>query len=112
VLRHRDPKLTEVYGHLETNYLRAEVNRLELEGMPIPEAPRRRGAVGRVTPVLPTSPKTSKGPELRGKKPSISDPLHPVGETGFEPATPWSRRAVEDFQGVRGRPSLRKLSGS
>jgi hypothetical protein len=80
VLRHRDPKLTEaVYGHLETDYLRAEVNRLKPEGMPIPEAPRRRAAVGRVTPALPTRPKTSKGPERRGKNPSISDPFTQSG---------------------------------
>ncbi len=80
VLRHRDPKLTEaVYGHLETDYLRAEVNRLKLEGMPIPEAPRRRAAVGRVTPVLPTSPKTPKGPESRGRNPSDSDPFNVSG---------------------------------
>jgi integrase len=42
VLRHRDPKLIEaVYGHLETDYLRAEVNHLKLEGMPQPS--RRAG---------------------------------------------------------------------
>jgi excisionase family DNA binding protein len=54
VLRHRDPKLTEaVYGHLATDDLRAEVNRLKLEGMP--EAPRLRAVhAGRAPPVSPT----------------------------------------------------------
>ena len=79
VLRHRDPKLTEaVYGHLATDYLRAEVNRLKLEGMP--EAPKLRVVdAGRVPPVSPTSRKTSKGPELPGRNPSISDPFTQSG---------------------------------
>src|SRR5262249_5411764 len=41
MLRHRDPELTEATdGHLETDDLRAEVNRLELDGMPEPEPGR------------------------------------------------------------------------
>ncbi len=79
VLRHRDPKLTEtVYGHLATDYLRAEVNRLKLQGMP--EAPRLRAVdAGRVPPVSPTFRKTPKGPERRGRNPSDSDPFSVSG---------------------------------
>jgi len=81
MLRHRDPKLTEAtYGHLATDFLRAEVNRLKFEGMPLPESPKPRAvAVGRVTPVLPTSTKTPKGPESRGRSPSDSDPFSVSG---------------------------------
>jgi Phage integrase family len=79
VLRHRDPKLTEaVYGHLATDYLRAEVNRLKLEGMP--EAPKLRAVdAGRVPPVSPTFRTTPKGPESRGRNPSDSDPVNVSG---------------------------------
>ena len=79
VLRHRDPKLTEaVYGHLATDYLRAEVNRLKLEGMP--EAPKL-GAVhaGRVPPVSPTFRETPKGPEQPSDFLSDSDPFSVSG---------------------------------
>jgi len=77
VLRHRDPKLTEaVYGHLATDYLRTEVNRLKLEGMP--EAPRLRALdAGRVPPVSPTSLRTSKGPEQPRGFLDDSDPFSP-----------------------------------
>jgi hypothetical protein len=77
VLRHRDPKLTEAtYGHLATDFLRAEVNRLKLEGMPRPEEGRARAAsVGHVTPVLPTSSETPKGPRRHGENPSNLDPF-------------------------------------
>jgi len=35
VLRHRDPKLTEATdGHLATDSLRTEIDRLQLEGLP------------------------------------------------------------------------------
>jgi integrase len=81
MLRHRDPKLTEAtYGHLATDFLRAEVNRLKFEGMPLPESPKARAvAVGRVTPVLPTPGETPKGPESRGRNPSDSDPFSVSG---------------------------------
>jgi integrase len=77
MLRHRDPKLTEAtYGHLATDYLRAEVNRLKLEGMPVPEKVQMRAAASaRVPPVSPTPPETLKGPEQRGENPSDSDPF-------------------------------------
>ena len=67
-----------VYGHLATDYLRAEVNRLKLQGMP--EAPRLRAVdAGRVPPVSPTFRKTRKGPERRGRNPSDSDPFSVSG---------------------------------
>ena len=79
VLRHRDPKLTEAtYGHLAADYFQS-VNRLKLEGMPVPKVPRRRTASADVTPVLPTRPKTPKGPEMRGRNPSDSDPFNVSG---------------------------------
>jgi integrase len=79
VLRHRDPKLTEaVYGHLARDYLRSKVNRLKLQGMP--ETPNLRLlAARRVPPVSPTSEKTPKGPESRGRNPSDSDPFSVSG---------------------------------
>jgi hypothetical protein len=81
MLRHRDPKLTEAtYGHLATNYLRTDVNRLKLAGIPLPEAPKARAAaVGHVTPVSPTPQRTPKGPELRGGNPGDSDPFSVSG---------------------------------
>jgi hypothetical protein len=106
MLRHRDPKLTEAtYGHLATNFLRTEVNAA---------AGAAQGPSSRSWPCHPRvthSPRNAEGAGAAREKPERLRPLQRVGETGFEPATPWSRRAVEDFQGVQGRPSLRKLSG-
>ena len=81
VLRHRDPKLTEAtYGHLAMDYLRTEVNRLKLEGMPMPEAPRARAAArARVPPVSPTPSRTPKGPEQPRRNLSDSDPFSVSG---------------------------------
>ena len=47
VLRHEDPKLTaDTYGHLEQDFLRVEIDRLKLEGMPeAPKAPHAGRAV-------------------------------------------------------------------
>ena len=98
MLRHRDPKLTEAtYGHLATDFLRAEVNRLKFEGMPLPKSPRARAvAGGRFPPVSPTFRKTPKGPEqprdflsdsdpfsVSGRQDSNLRPLGPEGEPGF-----------------------------
>jgi excisionase family DNA binding protein len=73
------PKLTEaVYGHLATDYLRSEVNRLKLQGMP--EPPNLRARAGRrVSPVSPTPQKTPKGPELLSRFLSDSDPFSVSG---------------------------------
>jgi integrase len=106
VLRHRDPKLTEaVYGHLETDYLRAEVNRLKPEGMPQPEPPRRRVAVGRVTPRVTHASRKVEGAGVARRIPERLRPLLTVGETGFEPATPWSRRGTGRFHRFHQRPT-------
>jgi len=90
VLRHRDPKLTEaVYGHLATDYLRREVNRLKLQGMP--EPPNLRAVAPRRVPRCPPPSEKRRRGRSRAEKPEQLRPLLPVGETGFEPATPWSR---------------------
>jgi hypothetical protein len=62
VLRHGDPKLTaETYGHLEHDFLRTEIDRLKVPGMPsAPEVPQ----------VLPAHPRirgTPAGPKTGGK---------------------------------------------
>src|SRR4029453_5930881 len=77
--------------------LRAPRNRLPPGGSESAEArgdatargTAQSGGIGSCDPGLPTWPERPKGPELRGQ----SERLRPlrVGETGFEPATPWSR---------------------
>jgi len=63
VLRHKDPKLTaETYGHLEQDFLRAEVDRLKLDGMPsAPEIPQT--AVVKFKCGTPAGPNFEKGPK-------------------------------------------------
>jgi hypothetical protein len=63
VLRHEDPKLTaETYGHLEHDFLRAEIDRLKVDGMPsAPDMPRALALAGnRGTPAGPKSAGRSK----------------------------------------------------
>jgi len=85
ILRHRDVKLTTgTYAHLLVEDLRAAVEALPASTHP----PKPREFATRLLPVEGQSPKAKAAavqnhPGNRG--------LQPVGETGFEPATPWSR---------------------
>src|SRR5262249_56612280 len=115
VIRSGDPKLTEAtHGHLAADYLRTEVNRPKLEGMPVPEVPRRRTASADVTPVLPTGPKSRRGRSCagetratptpsacRGDRIRTCDPLVPnqvlyQAEPLPEADTPLSREALRN----------------
>ncbi len=80
VLRHEDPKLTaETYGHLEHDFLRAEIDRLKVDGMP--SAPQMRSAVAeeglriRGTPAGPTSAGGHKTLRHRRQKSSQEEQL-------------------------------------
>jgi excisionase family DNA binding protein len=109
-LRHRDPKLTKATcGHLATDYLRAEVNRLKLEGMPLPEAPRSRAASARVTPGYPLGQKDRRGRSCAGN-PSDSDPfvsgrqdsnLRPLGPEA-EPVPSSASTGVQSLATIQG----------
>ncbi len=97
VLRHADIKLTvDTYGHLVVEDLRAAVDGLPASGIVAASAaaesvhPVTPDAAPFTTGLLPegTGPKTKAGTE--GNSPTVPASLM-VGETGFEPATPWSR---------------------
>ena len=97
ILRHADIKLTvDTYGHLVVEDLRAAVDSLPESGFEV--VPTESRIVDGIAPVptplttrlLPEgpSPKTKAG--LDGISPT-NPASYVVGETGFEPATPWSR---------------------
>jgi integrase len=78
VLRHEDPKLTtETYGHLEHDFLRAEIDRLKVDGMPsAPAMPRAPVLVGnRGTPAGPKPAGRSKKRKHSAKKMSEEEQL-------------------------------------
>ncbi len=100
ILRHKDVKLTtDTYGHLQVEDLRVAITTRP------PRARARRGGRRRV-PDFPRSPTGDRAvwstggpwrripqkqsPRTRGFL-RESEGYEMVGETGFEPATPWSR---------------------
>ena len=85
VLGHQDPRLTEaVYGHLAGDFLRTEVDRLRLEGMPAPEPLRAVASMRRVPPVSPAVLGRESGLASSGK--SSATPTHSgARDTGVEP---------------------------
>jgi integrase len=103
LLRHSDPAITsEIYGHLDVEDMRAAVNRLAFEDMPVPhaqpavtEVPAAVSADGLGAPLGARVVRSVVEGKVEGPEPvgflQGSQGLHLVGETGFEPATPWSR---------------------
>ncbi len=96
ILRHSDPRLTaNVYSRVDLADLRDGVNRIGIHLTPAAEVPVLRLAASAEARLVPAvSPKgpsqESEGPEAAGFLQRTPGPT-PVGETGFEPATPWSR---------------------
>lgn len=93
VLRHSDPKMTEIYSHLAPEYLRAEVDRLALGPKPAAgDEPRReasRAVAGSSVPnPSPRGAQKGEGPESGEEFPSKIQALLTERRTGFEPATP------------------------
>jgi len=85
ILRHRDVNLTTgTYAHLQVEDLRAAVDTLPASG----QLPKSLSFTTRLLRLGGGSPK-AKAAALQNH--SGNRGLHQVGETGFEPATPWSR---------------------
>jgi integrase len=110
VLRHRDPRLTsEIYGHLATDYLQAEIGRLRLfredeggEFVPLP-----RTAQGtRTAPARHIHQIAEKTPE-----PSRISSATPAGlsarDTGFEPVAFGSGGGARVIHFIHRRPTHR-----
>jgi integrase len=115
IMRHQDPRLTtEVYGHLSTNYLKKEIERLSFGPPAADETKRVHSAGGESEPPLPADTRAkarSAAPSptafttrlLPDPPPEPSEPLGPrtaatefreltlVGARGFEPPTFRSR---------------------
>ncbi len=99
LLRHRDPRITvEVYGHLTPDYLRQEVDslnlglRAEFDSQRATQAGRalEAAAVGQApiafaAPVLQAPSGKSEGAGTTGRFPQGFQPLQPARDTGFEP---------------------------
>ncbi len=76
LLRHRDPRITvEVYGHLTPDYLRQEVDSLNL-GL--------RAPIALAASLLQAPPEKSEGPGTGRVSPAIPGP-YTARDTGFEP---------------------------
>jgi len=83
ILRHRDPRITsEVYGHLTPDYLRAEVDSLNL-GLSLTGAVRSAFAA----PVLHALTGTSEGAGATGELSQGIQPLTRARPEGLEPPT-------------------------
>src|SRR5712691_9233592 len=105
ILRHSDPRLTsEVYGHLDLDDMREGLKALDFgplpERAPAPVLPLRKGPSSATfaTHLLPAAsiPK-AENPD-RSPNPETTRGVGLVGETGFEPATPWSRTATGELR--------------
>jgi len=85
ILRHRDPRMTaNVYGHLSTDYLRAEIDRLRFN----PESTLGDGETERRVPLMSPSPES--GAQARERLPRNVPPAFMVSRarsTGLEPVT-------------------------
>ena len=89
LLRHSDPRLTAgTYLHLDDRDARAAIDAVQAAVDGASTAPALRSPAALTEPAVPPEPKTKKP-----RYPSRIAGLKMVGETGFEPATPWSRRA-------------------
>jgi len=87
ILRHRDVKLTTgTYAHLLVEDLRAAV-----EALPASTDPPKSREFEFATRLLPVEGQSPKAKAAAPQENSGNRGLHEVGETGFEPATPWSR---------------------
>ena len=85
ILRHRDVKLTTgTYAHLLVEDLRAAV-----EALPASTEPQKSSSF--TTRLLPFEGQSPKAKAAALQNHPGNRGLERVGETGFEPATPWSR---------------------
>jgi len=89
ILRHHDPRITtEVYGHLEPGYLRAEINSLRFAA-PSPEPPKETrtafNAPPFAAPVLHDPPNRDSAPLRSPEKPEQIPPHAIARHSGFEP---------------------------
>ncbi len=104
ILRHSDPAFTtEVYGHLDLDDMRKGPNQLDFQTTKATEAPAL-AAGGEPPPLgagwlLEGSAGKTKALEPRCKSAKLQG-FRMVGETGFEPATPWSRTKAKGRPGV------------
>src|SRR4051812_18191641 len=102
ILRHTDPRLTtEIYGQLDVEDMRAGLDRLRIDTA-APAQPNAIEHMQNFSNIIPAS-RPNGVPVVRGSassaisgKPARRNPRRTsvfglVGETGFEPATPWSR---------------------
>ena len=129
IMRHQDPRLTtEVYGHLSTNYLRKEIDRLSFGMPPANEAKNQLSAGGASEPPRPADtrakertaapsptafttrllpdppPEPSERPRPRMAATEFRE-LELVGARGFEPPTFRSR--TERATRLRHAPSVK-----
>jgi len=99
ILRHSDPRITaNVYSRVDLGDLRDGINRIVMpaDGVAPPQTASQgvtlQGFVATLSP-------RGGSPENEGREPSKNPPelaaFALVGETGFEPATPWSRRGAK-----------------
>ena len=100
ILRHRDPRMTaNVYGHLSSDYLRAEIDRLRFNS----ETAFADRETDRGVPLM--SPTPERGPHARQVPPRNMPAAFIVSEAtpaGLEPATP----------GFEGRCSIQMSYGA
>ena len=80
ILRHKDPRTTEIYKHLSPGYLRSEVDWLQFN----PATGSTTNAAPFVPPVSQAPAEKSEGPEAAGESPGSSEPST-VRDSGFEP---------------------------
>src|SRR5229473_4898953 len=96
ILRHSDPRLTaNVYSRVDLGDLRDGINRIAIPADSV--APSQTPSQGvTLQGFVATLSPGGGSPENEGREPSKNPPelaaFALVGETGFEPATPWSRR--------------------
>jgi len=95
ILRHSDPRLTaNVYSRVDLGDLRDGINRIALPADSV--APPQTASQGvTLQGFVATLSPGGGSPEDEGRESSKNPPelaaFELVGETGFEPATPWSR---------------------
>src|SRR5205823_4866507 len=95
ILRHSDPRLTaNVYSRVDLGDLRDGINKIAIPVHGVAGMGTRSPAVSLQGFVATLSP-NGEAPPNEGSSPSENpvenEGARLVGETGFEPATPWSR---------------------
>jgi hypothetical protein len=92
IMRHQDPRLrTGVYGHLSSNYLKKEMERLSFGPAAAEEASAAASPTAFTTRLLPERPSEPSRPPRGRTAATRSRGLRVVGARGFEPPTFRSR---------------------